>query len=66
MSLKISNLATEKQIEWLKKLGYDGRGKYAAEKLTKPEAAEILDGLFEQRQEDEFNQDYMGVNQFGN
>jgi len=63
MSLKISNLATEKQIAWLKKLGYDGQGKYAPEKLTKAEAAEILDSLFEQ-QEDEF--DDPGVDMFGN
>jgi hypothetical protein len=46
MSLQISNLATEKQRATLKKYEYQGSGKYAAERLTIAEAADIITELF--------------------
>lgn len=49
MSLKISNLATEKQRAILKKLEYQGTGKYAADKLTVAEAADIITELFQEQ-----------------
>lgn len=49
MSLKISNKATAKQVAILHKLEYYGRGKYSAEMLSVPEAAEIIDYLFEEK-----------------
>ncbi len=52
MSLFINNLATDKQVAMLHKLEYIGRGKYAAEQLTKQEAAEILNELFEEERLD--------------
>lgn len=49
MSLKISNKATAKQIELLKKLGYTGNGAFAAENLTTEEAGKIIDELVVER-----------------
>jgi hypothetical protein len=46
MSLKITNKATPKQLELLKKLEYIGRGKYAPENLTGQEAGKLIDELF--------------------
>lgn len=48
MGLKISNKATDKQVAMLHKLDYLGSSKYAAEQLSKLEAQEILEGLFEE------------------
>lgn len=56
MSLFISKLATPKQVALLKKLEYMGMGKYAANKLTVQQAAEIINELFE---EDRLHRDFM-------
>lgn len=70
MSLIINNLATDKQIAMLNKLEYSGTGQYAAHKLTKQQAAELLDELFEQQrqeeQAEEFKYNDPGVDQWGN
>lgn len=49
MSLRISNLATPKQRAMLKKLEYCGTGKYALERLTISDAADLLNELFEEQ-----------------
>jgi hypothetical protein len=49
MSLRITNLATAKQLEILQELEYTGTGKYAADKLTKDEASDLIDELFTQK-----------------
>lgn len=48
MSLKLSNLATDKQKAILERLEYIGTGKYTINNLSVSEAAEIIDGLFEE------------------
>lgn len=48
MSLKISNLATDKQKTMLTRLGYHGRGQYAIDKLSIAGAAELINELFEE------------------
>lgn len=48
MSLKISNLATAKQVAILQRLEYSGTGKYAIDRLTIAEAAELITELFEE------------------
>lgn len=48
MSLKISNLATPKQVAILRRLEYSGRGKYAIERLSITDAAELITELFEE------------------
>lgn len=48
MSLKLSNLATDKQKAILERLEYIGTGKYTIDQLSVSEAAEIIDGLFEE------------------
>lgn len=49
MSLKISNLATPKQVAILQRLEYSGTGKYAFSKLMQESAAELIDELFEEQ-----------------
>jgi hypothetical protein len=49
MSLLVTNLATDKQIALLARLEYVGTGKYAADKLSETEAAELISELFEQQ-----------------
>lgn len=66
MSLKVSNLATAKQIAMLHKLDYIGTGKYAAERLTMQEAADLIEELLTDKKEEQFNQDYMGTDPWGN
>lgn len=48
MSLKISNLATEKQRAILKRLEYIGIGKYAIDRLSITAAADLITELFEE------------------
>lgn len=71
MSLKISNLATAKQKAILKKLEYLGTGQYAIERLSIADAADLITELFEEERlervrEKEFEQDYLGTDQWGN
>lgn len=48
MSLKISNLATDKQKAILKKLEYHGVGQYTLERLNIADAADLITELFEE------------------
>jgi hypothetical protein len=48
MSIRISNLATPKQVAMLQKLEYYGRGKYAVDRLSVADAAELITELFEE------------------
>lgn len=49
MSLKLSNLATDKQKAILEMLEYIAAGKYTIDQLSVSEAAKIIDGLFEEK-----------------
>lgn len=49
MGLKISNLATDKQRATLQHLDYMGTGKYALNRLTKEDAAQLIDELYEEQ-----------------
>lgn len=49
MSLKVTNLATEKQKGMLVDLGYVGTGNYTLDKLTKDEAEELITELLEEQ-----------------
>lgn len=63
MSLRISNLATAKQRAMLCHVGYLGIGKYALDKLSREDAAELLNELFEeQRLEQRDNVQYTKEN----
>lgn len=48
MSLKVTNLATEKQKGILTDLGYVGSGNYTLDKLAKDEAEELITELLEE------------------
>lgn len=48
MSLKISNLATAKQVAVLQRLEYLGTGKYTIDRLTIQDATELITELFEE------------------
>lgn len=49
MSLKISNMATNKQKAMLRQLEYSGRGEYDIENLSKVDASLLIDELFEEQ-----------------
>lgn len=49
MSLKISNLATDKQKDLLRHLEYNGRGKFSTDNLTREDAALLIDELLEEQ-----------------
>jgi hypothetical protein len=49
VSLRISNLATEKQKAFLEKLGYSGRGQYAVEALSFSDASDLINELVEEQ-----------------
>lgn len=49
MSLFIHNRASDKQKAFLKKLGYDGRGRYAINSLSFEEASYLIEELLEEQ-----------------
>lgn len=61
MSLIVSDRATDKQIAMLKKLEY-----YGDLNLSVDQAAELIDEYFEQQRLDQFDQDYLGTDKWGN
>ena len=65
MSLKINNLATDKQKKLFIEHGYIGTGQYVIDNLNKQQAADLITEFFEEERldrvrEEEFNQEYLG------